>query len=138
VTANKDALPDKVVQIETADLNGDEMALVIKCFKAALKGCKDYPNKRKSRGKRTCFKCDTSYNFIAQCFDNENGQDQDKIGKKKEKFYRTTKDSLHPPSISPPASPTSLTLASWRKRRRYVLMIPLSILLLVMRILMLM
>jgi hypothetical protein len=95
VTANKDALPDKVVQIETADLNGDEMALVIKCFKAALKGCKDYPNKRKSRGKRTCFKCDTSYNFIAQCFDNENGQDQDKIGKKKEKFYRKKKDEAH-------------------------------------------
>jgi hypothetical protein len=29
-TTNKEALPDKVVQIETADLNEDEIALVIK------------------------------------------------------------------------------------------------------------
>jgi hypothetical protein len=36
-TTNKEALPDKVVQIEAASLNEDEVALVIKRFKATLK-----------------------------------------------------------------------------------------------------
>jgi hypothetical protein len=39
--ANKDALPDKVAQYETTSLNEDEMALVIKHFKSALKGRMD-------------------------------------------------------------------------------------------------
>jgi hypothetical protein len=49
-TTNKEALPDKVAQIKAADLNEDEMVLVIKRFKTALNGRKDYPNKNKSRG----------------------------------------------------------------------------------------
>jgi serine/threonine protein kinase HipA of HipAB toxin-antitoxin module len=49
---NKEALPNKVVQVEAVDLNEDEMVVVIKRFKTTLKGCKDYPNKNKSRGKR--------------------------------------------------------------------------------------
>jgi hypothetical protein len=58
--ANKEALPDKVAQIEVVGLNENEMALVIKRFKTALKGRKEYPNKNKSRGKRMCFKCGNS------------------------------------------------------------------------------
>jgi hypothetical protein len=42
--------------VEAAGLNEDEMALVIKRFKTALKGRKDYPNKNKSKGKRSRFK----------------------------------------------------------------------------------
>jgi hypothetical protein len=71
-TANKEVLPDKVAQVEAGGLNEDEMALVIKCFKTALKGRKDYPNKNKSRGKHSCFKCGKFGHFIAQCPDNEN------------------------------------------------------------------
>jgi hypothetical protein len=74
-TTNKETLPNKVAQIEADGLNEDEMALVIKCFKTALKGRNDYPNKNKSRGKRSCFKCGMSSHFIAQCPNNENGQD---------------------------------------------------------------
>jgi hypothetical protein len=48
---NKEALPNKVAQVEAAGLNEEKMALVIKRFKTALKGRKDYPNKNKSRGK---------------------------------------------------------------------------------------
>jgi hypothetical protein len=44
-------LPNKVVRVEAAGLNEEEMALVIKRFKTTLKGGKDYPNKNKSRGK---------------------------------------------------------------------------------------
>jgi hypothetical protein len=40
---NKEALYDKVAQIEATGLNEDEMTLVIKHFKTALKGCKEYP-----------------------------------------------------------------------------------------------
>jgi hypothetical protein len=48
-TSSKEALPNKVAQVETVGLNEDEMALVIKRFKTALKGRKEYPNKNKSR-----------------------------------------------------------------------------------------
>jgi hypothetical protein len=68
-------LLDKVAQIEASDLNEDEMALVIKHFKTALKGRKDYPNKSKSRGKCTYFKCGKYGHFIAECPSNENDHD---------------------------------------------------------------
>jgi hypothetical protein len=51
VTTNKETLPDKVAQIEAAGLNEDEMALAIKRFKTALKGCKDYPQQEQIKGK---------------------------------------------------------------------------------------
>jgi hypothetical protein len=51
--------------VEAAGFNEEEMALVIKCFKTALKGHKEYPNKNKSRGKHSCFKCGKSGHFIA-------------------------------------------------------------------------
>jgi hypothetical protein len=40
-TSSKKALPNKVAQFEAAGLNEEEMTLVIKCFKTALKGCKE-------------------------------------------------------------------------------------------------
>jgi hypothetical protein len=91
-SSSKEALPSKVAQVEVAGLNEDEMALIIKCFKIALKGRNEYPNKNKSRGKRSCFKCDKSSNFIAQCPDNDNDQAQEKKGKKeRKKNYRKAK-----------------------------------------------
>jgi hypothetical protein len=48
-------LPNKVPQVEAVELNEEEMTLVIKHFNTTLKGSKDYPNKNKSRGKRSCF-----------------------------------------------------------------------------------
>jgi hypothetical protein len=42
-TNNKEALPNKVAQVKAAWLNEEEMALVIKHFKTALKGRKEYP-----------------------------------------------------------------------------------------------
>jgi hypothetical protein len=64
-TSSKKVLPSKVAQVEAAGLNEDEMALIIKRFKTALKGRKEYSNKSKSKGKRSCFKCDKSSHFIA-------------------------------------------------------------------------
>jgi hypothetical protein len=71
-TSSKETLPSKVAQVEAVGLNENEMALIIKGFKTALKGRKEYPNKNKSKGKRSCFKCGKSGHFIAQCPDNDN------------------------------------------------------------------
>jgi hypothetical protein len=45
-TSSKEALPNKVEQVEATGLNEEEMALVIKRFKTALKGRKEYPNEQ--------------------------------------------------------------------------------------------
>jgi hypothetical protein len=86
---SKGALPNRVAQIEVTGLNEEEMALLIKCFKTALKEHKEYPNKNKSRGKCSCFKCGKSGHFIAQCSDNDNDQAQENKGKnERKKNYR--------------------------------------------------
>jgi hypothetical protein len=95
-TSSKETLPSKVAQVEAVGLNEDEMALIIKRFKTALKGRKEYPNKNKSRGKRSCFKCGKSGYFIAQCPDNDNDQAQEKNGEKeRKKNYRKAKGEAH-------------------------------------------
>jgi hypothetical protein len=81
-----------VAQVEAAGLNEDEMALIIKRFKTALKGRKEYPNKNKAKGKCSCFKCGKTGHFIAKCPDNENDQGEERHGKKeKKKSYRKAK-----------------------------------------------
>jgi hypothetical protein len=95
-TSSKKALPIKVAQVEAVGLNKDEMALIIKRFKTALKGRKEYPNKNKSSEKRSCFKCGKSGHFIAQCPDNNNDQAQEKKGEKeRKKNYRKAKGEAH-------------------------------------------
>jgi hypothetical protein len=71
-TTNKEALPNKMAQVEAVGLNEAEMVLAIKRFKTTLKGRKDCLNKNKPRGKHSCFKCGMSGYYIAQCPDNEN------------------------------------------------------------------
>jgi hypothetical protein len=73
-TSSKEALPNKVAQVEAAGLNEDKMALIIKRFKTALKGRKEYPNRNKTRGERSCFKCGKTGHFIANCPDNDSDQ----------------------------------------------------------------
>jgi hypothetical protein len=95
-TSSKETLPSKVAQVEAAGINEDEMALIIKRFKTALKGGKEYSNKNKSRGKRSCLKCGKSGHFIEQCPDNDNDQAQEKKGKKeRKKNYRKAKGKAH-------------------------------------------
>jgi hypothetical protein len=95
-TSNKEVLRNKVAHVEAVGLNEEEMALVIKRFKTALKGHKEYPNKNKSRGKRSCFKCGKSGHFIAQYPDNDNYQGQEKKGKKeRKKNYMKAKGEAH-------------------------------------------
>jgi hypothetical protein len=133
-TSSREALPSKVAQVEAAGLNEDEMTLIIKRFKTALKGRKEYSNKNKAKGKRSCFKCGKQGHFIAQCPDNENDQGDERHGKRERtrRFIRrlrprhtlaksgtrivrhltpTTKDSPPRPSTSRRSSPTSIILA---------------------------
>jgi hypothetical protein len=92
-TSNREILPRKV---EAMGLNEDEMALIIKRFKTALKGRKEYPNKNKTKGKRSCFKCGKTGHFIAQCPDNDNDQEQEKHGmREKKKTYKKAKGEAH-------------------------------------------
>jgi hypothetical protein len=91
-TSNREKLPSKVAQVEAAGLNEDEMTLIIKRFKTALKGCKEYPNKNKARGKRSYFRCGKTGHFIAQCLDNDDDKEQEKHRKReKKKFYKKAK-----------------------------------------------
>jgi hypothetical protein len=95
-TSNRETLPSKVPQEEAVGLNEDEIALIIKRFKTALKGRKEYPNKNKTRGKRSCFKCGKTGHFIAQCPDNDNDQGQEKHGKREnKKNYKKAKGEAH-------------------------------------------
>jgi hypothetical protein len=94
-TSSRETLPSKVAQVEAARLNEDEMALIIKRFKTALKGRKEYPNKNKTRGKRSCFKCGKTGHFIAQCPDNDNDQGQEKHGKREKKNYKKVNGEAH-------------------------------------------
>jgi hypothetical protein len=129
-----------VAQVEVVGLNEDEMALIIKRFKTALKGCKEYPNKNKTRGKRSYFKCGKTGNFIAQCPDNENDQGKKDMGRRRRRKatgrrkVRLTlakngiQTALHPtptmkdwqprPSTNLRSSPTNATPASWPRKRR--------------------
>jgi hypothetical protein len=92
----REALPSKVAQVEAAELNEEEMALIIKRFKTALKGRKEHPNKSKMKGKRSCFKCGKYGHFIANCPDNTNDQEQEKSGKReKKKAYKKATGEAH-------------------------------------------
>jgi hypothetical protein len=65
-------------------------------FKTVLKGRKEYPNKNKTRGKCSYFKCGKTGHFIAQCPNNDNDQAQDKHGKReKKKNYWKAKGEAH-------------------------------------------
>jgi hypothetical protein len=95
-TSSREALPSKVAQVEAAGLNEDEMALIIKRFKTALKVRKEYSNKNKAKGKHSCFKCGKQGHFIAQCPDIENDQGDERHEKREnKKVYKKAKGEAH-------------------------------------------
>jgi hypothetical protein len=61
-----------------------------------LKDARSTPNKNKTRGKRSCFKCGKTGHFIANCPDNDSDQEQEKSGEKEKKnSYRKAKGEAH-------------------------------------------
>jgi hypothetical protein len=60
------------------------------------KDARSTPNKNKTRGKRSYFKCGKTGHFIAQCPDNENDQGDERHGKReKKKVYKKVKGEAH-------------------------------------------
>jgi hypothetical protein len=84
-----------VAQVEAVGLNEDEMTLIIKHFKTTLKGRKERPNKSKTKGKCSCFKCGKIGHFIVNCPDNDSDQEQGKSGKWENKTYKKAKGEAH-------------------------------------------
>jgi hypothetical protein len=137
-TRSKEALPSKVAQVEAAGLNEEEMALIIKRFKTTLRGRKEHPNKTKTKGKRSCFKCGKivilSLIVPIMIVTRNKGTRGKRIRLTRRLRARhtlersgtrivrrptpTMKDSPPPPSTSRPSSPTSITPASWQGKRR--------------------
>jgi hypothetical protein len=77
-------------------LNGPLPVYELKPVALKATSSKEYPNKNKTRGKRSCFKCGKTGHFIANCPDNDSDQGQEKSGKKeKKKSYRKVKGEAH-------------------------------------------
>jgi hypothetical protein len=117
-TSSRETLPSKVAQVEVAGLKEDEMALIIKRFKIALKGRKEYPNKNKTRGKRSCFKCGKTYYFIAQCPDNEMTRGKKDMGRRRRRKAigrRKARLTLAKNGIRTALHPTP-TMKDWQPR----------------------
>jgi hypothetical protein len=139
-TSNRETLPSKVAQVEAAGLNGDEMALIIKRFKTTLKGRKEHPNKSKTKGSApasSVVRLVTLLLAVPIMIVTRN-KERAESGKRRRPTKRrkarhtlersgiriaprptpTTKDSPPQPSTSRLSSPTSITHASWQRRRR--------------------
>jgi hypothetical protein len=141
-TNSREALPSKVAQVEADGLNEDEMALIIKRFKTALKGHKEYPNKNKTSGKRSCFKYGKMVTLLQIVPIMIVTRDKKRAERRRKR--RTTgrqrarrtlerngtqtaplptltmKDLLPQPSTNPHSSPMNRIHVLWPRRKRYV------------------
>jgi hypothetical protein len=139
-TSSKEALPSKVAQVEAAGLNEDEMTLIIKRFKTALKGCRSIPTRIKQSESAPASNAVRLVILLLNVPIMKMTRDKKDMGRRRRrKAIRrrkarlilekngiptaphptpTMKDSLPQPSTSLPSSPTNATLASWPRRRR--------------------
>jgi hypothetical protein len=156
-TSSKEALPSKVAQVEAVGLNENEMALIIKRFKTALKGRKEYPSKSKTRGSAPASNAVRLVILLQIVPIMIVTRDKKRAGRRRKGRATgrqrarhtlerngtrtallptpTTKDSLPWPSTSLLSSPTKAIHVLWPRKRRYMFEIPLSTLLLAMMIL---
>jgi hypothetical protein len=141
-TSSKEALPSKVAQVEAAELNEDEMALIIERFKTALKGRKEYSNKNKTRGSAPTSNAVRLVTLLQIAPIMIVIRDKKRAGRRRKR--RTTgrqrarrtlerngtrtaplptptmKDSLPRPSTNPHSSSTNAIHVLWPRRKRYV------------------
>jgi hypothetical protein len=134
-----EALPSKVAQVEAAGLNEEEMALIIKRFKTALRGRKEHPNKTKTKGSahasnvvRLVILSLTVPIMIVTRNKRRRGRKRRLTRRLKARHiwakngtqiapHPMMKDLPPPPSTNHPSSQMSITHALWQRRRRYVL-----------------
>jgi hypothetical protein len=137
-TRSKEVLPSKVAQVEAAGLNEEEMTLIIKRFKTALRGRKEHPKRTRQRGSahasnvvRLVILSLTVPIMIVTRNKRRRGKRRrptrrlrarHTLARNETRIVRrptsTMKDSPPRPSTNRPSSPTSITLASWQRRRR--------------------
>jgi hypothetical protein len=159
-TSSREALPSKVAQVEAAGLNEDEMELIIKRFKTALKGRKEYPTKNKTRGNAPASNAVRLVTLLLNVPIMKMTRHKKYMGRRRRRRITgrqrarrilerngiltaphptpTMKDWQPRPSTSLHSSPTNVIHILWLRRRRYIFKILLSTLLLVMRNLLIM
>jgi hypothetical protein len=135
-TTSTKMLLNKVAQVEASGLNEKGMAFVIKRFKTALKGCKDYLDKNKSR-ESVCASIVVRWIILflndliikmTRCKIRKGRRRRSSTGRQRARHILarngtrialhptpTIKDLLPPPSTNHPFSPTSIILDSWQK-----------------------
>jgi hypothetical protein len=141
-TSSKEALPSKVAQVEAARLNEDEMALIIKRFKTALKGCKEYPNRNKTKGKHSASNVVRLVTLLQTIPIMIVTRDKKRVGRRRKRRTTgrqrarrtlerygtrtaplptlTTKDLLPRLSTNPHSSITNAIHVLWPRRKRHV------------------
>jgi hypothetical protein len=141
-TSSREALPSKVAQVEAAELNEDEMALIIKRFKTHSKDTKSTPTRIKqgesaptSNGVRlvTLLLNVPIMKMTRHKKDMGRRRRRKVIGRRKARLILekngiliahhptpTMRDWLPRPSISIHSSPTNAIPALWLRRKRYV------------------
>jgi hypothetical protein len=139
-TRSKEALPSKVAQVEAAGLNEEEMALIIKRFKTALKGRRSIPTRTRQRENTSASSVVrlVTLLLIVPTMIVTRIMERAESGKRRRPTRRqrarhilersgiriaprptpTTKDSPPQLSTSRLSSPTSITHASWQRKRR--------------------
>jgi hypothetical protein len=139
-TSSRETLPSKVAQVEAAGLNEDEMALIIKRFKTALKARKEYPNKNKTRGNAPASNAVRQVILLLNVPIMKMTRGKKDMGRRKRRkaigrlkarhilAKNGTRTALHPtpmmkdwqprPSTNLRSSPTNATPASWPRKRR--------------------
>jgi hypothetical protein len=147
-TRSKEALPSKVAQVEAAGLNDEEMASSSSASRRRLKVARDSQARPSQRGSAHASNVVSLVILLLTVPIMIVTRKKETRGKRRRITRRprarhisersgiriappptpTMKDSPPLPSTSHPSSPTSITHASWRRRRRYVLGIPLMLL----------
>jgi hypothetical protein len=138
-TSSREALPSKVTQVEAVGLNEDEMALIIKRFKTALKGRKEYQTKIEQRESAPASNVVRHVILLLNVPIMKMTREKKDMGRRRKKAIgrlkarrilatNGTRTARHPtlvmkdwqprPSTNLLSSPTNATLASWQRRKR--------------------
>jgi hypothetical protein len=141
-TSSREALPSKVAQVEAAGRNEDEMALIIKRLKTALKGRRSTPTRTKQgesapalNAVRLVILLLNAPIMIMTRNKKSTGRGRRRRSTKRRRARRTLekngiqtaplptptmKDLLPRPSTNPHSSPTKAIHVSWPRRKSYV------------------
>jgi hypothetical protein len=139
-TSSRETLPSKVAQVEAAGLNENEMALIIKRFRRRSKVARSIPTRARRRESTPASSVVRLVTLLLTVPTMIVTRNKERMGRERtRRFTRrlrarhtlekngtrivrrptpTTKDLPPQPSTNRLSSPTSITPASWQRRRR--------------------